>query len=163
MTDKGIMDVKPGLPLYITIVKFGRVDVHLQKQQKVGEAAKTLVEIFHIKNKRCFYPPETHAASSNCSERAILYKLTSNQEKGLENMQLSRRKTTNDQEILLWGRTATFKVSVASSALFKNAHRFWKQVAWALCGYKRVKTPNWLSQRRDQVGALRPVPSRTDC
>lgn len=52
MTANGIIDVYPGRPVYISIVNFGKVDVHLPKQQKVGEDENSLAEIVHIEDGR---------------------------------------------------------------------------------------------------------------
>lgn len=52
MKRKRIMDVYPGCSSYITIVKFGKVDVYLPKNQKVGEVLNALSKIAQIKDKR---------------------------------------------------------------------------------------------------------------
>lgn len=52
MAAKGIMDVYPRCPLYITIVSFANVDVYLSKHRKVGKFANAPVDKVQNENKR---------------------------------------------------------------------------------------------------------------
>lgn len=55
MTAKGIMEVYPGRPCYITIANFGKVGVHLPKQQNVGVSTNESAEIVHIEDECYLY------------------------------------------------------------------------------------------------------------
>lgn len=51
-TARGIMGVYPRRLIYITISNFGKVDVHLQKHQTVGEVTNAPVRMGHIDKER---------------------------------------------------------------------------------------------------------------
>lgn len=56
MKAAGATDVCAGCPSYITIAKFGIVDVNQTKHQKVSEVTATALEIVHVKYECYSYP-----------------------------------------------------------------------------------------------------------
>lgn len=60
-----IMGVYPELSFYITIDRFGKVNVNLPKHQNVGEITNAQEEIVHIKEKRYSYPSGAQACISD--------------------------------------------------------------------------------------------------
>lgn len=68
---KGIMEVYPGRPFYITIDSFGMVDVHLLKHQKVEEIANAPKRLVRTKDERLSYPSSTHANNRDNSVYAV--------------------------------------------------------------------------------------------
>lgn len=52
MTAKSIMDVYQGRSNYITIAKFGKLDVSLSKHLNDGEVANVKFKLVHVKTER---------------------------------------------------------------------------------------------------------------
>lgn len=50
------MDVKTIRLLYVTITNFGKVDINLPKQEKVGYVANVPGKIFHVKKRELIGP-----------------------------------------------------------------------------------------------------------
>lgn len=71
MTEKEITDVYPGRSSYITIINFGKVNVHLPENLRVVEVADAPVKVVHIKNERFWYSAGTHANSSGSLVSAV--------------------------------------------------------------------------------------------
>lgn len=76
MTAKGIMNVYPGSPFYITNVNLTEVHVHLPKHQKVGEVADEPVKKVRITNECYWYPSGAHPKNSDSSVSTVYYKST---------------------------------------------------------------------------------------
>lgn len=113
------MGVYPWGRFYITITNFRKVDVHLLKDQNVGEVANAPVEIVYIKN-RCYFPSlaqmQTIGTAQSTTHATSLPQLLGTYGEA-QNCQIERHK--NRQGRLARGRTATRQIWATPSRPLK--------------------------------------------
>lgn len=97
LTAKGIMNVYPCSPFYITIANFAMVDVNLSNHQKVAEVVNAPQEMVDIKDKCLSYLSGAKATISNNFVNAAHYKPTSDRLKEMAEHEATKRK---DKETL---------------------------------------------------------------
>lgn len=65
------MYVYPSHHYYVNMAIFGKVEIHLSKHRKVGEAVNAPVEIVYTKDERYLYPAGTPMSNSDCSATTL--------------------------------------------------------------------------------------------